>query len=79
MARNVDLPLTIECFRYYAGWCDKLEGSTIPIEGPYFAYTRPEPVGVVGQIIPWNFPLLMAAWKLGVSERNLYLTIHSLH
>ena len=58
-----DLPLTIECYRYYAGWADKIEGKTIPVSGPYFTYTRHEPVGVVGQIIPWNFPLLMQAWK----------------
>lgn len=62
---NVDLPLTIACYRYYAGWADKIHGKTIPIGGPYFCYTRHEPVGVAGQIIPWNFPLLMQAWKLG--------------
>lgn len=62
---NADLPLTIACYRYYAGWADKIHGKTIPISGPYFCYTRHEPVGVVGQIIPWNFPLLMQAWKLG--------------
>jgi aldehyde dehydrogenase (NAD+) len=61
---NVDLPLVIACYRYYAGWADKVQGKTIPINGPYFCYTRHEPVGVVGQIIPWNFPLLMQAWKL---------------
>lgn len=61
---NVDLPLVIACYRYYAGWADKIQGKTIPINGPYFCYTRHEPVGVVGQIIPWNFPLLMQAWKL---------------
>jgi aldehyde dehydrogenase (NAD+) len=60
-----DLPLVIDCYRYYAGWADKIEGKTIPISGPYFCYTRHEPVGVVGQIIPWNFPLLMQAWKWG--------------
>jgi len=64
-SRNADLPLTIDCYRYYAGWADKIEGKTIPINGPYFCYTRHEPVGVVAQIIPWNFPLLMMAWKLG--------------
>jgi aldehyde dehydrogenase (NAD+) len=64
-AYNVDLPLTIKCYRYYAGWADKIHGKTIPVEGPYFCYTRHEPVGVVGQIIPWNFPLLMQAWKWG--------------
>ena len=62
---SADLPLTIACYRYYAGWTDKLHGKTIPINGPYFCYTRHEPVGVCGQIIPWNFPLLMQAWKLG--------------
>jgi aldehyde dehydrogenase (NAD+) len=62
---NADLPLTIKCYRYYAGWADKIHGKTIPVEGQYFCYTRHEPVGVVGQIIPWNFPLLMQAWKWG--------------
>ena len=62
-SRNIDLPMTIDCYRYYAGWADKIEGKTIPISGPYFCYTRHEAVGVVGQIIPWNFPLLMQAWK----------------
>lgn len=64
-ARAADLPLSIDCIRYYAGWADKLTGDTIPIRGNYFCYTRREPVGVAGQIIPWNFPLLMAAWKWG--------------
>ncbi len=64
VALAADLPLTIACFRYYAGWADKLQGKTIPVAGNYFSYTRLEPVGVVGQIIPWNFPLLMQAWKL---------------
>ena len=60
---NADLPLSIKAYRYYAGWCDKTHGKTIPVEGEYFCYTKHEPVGVVGQIIPWNFPLLMVAWK----------------
>ncbi len=64
-ARAADLPLVIDCLRYYAGWADKITGDTIPIRGNYFCYTRREPLGVVGQIIPWNFPLLMAAWKWG--------------
>ncbi|MDH6099146.1 aldehyde dehydrogenase family protein [Anabaenopsis sp. FSS-46] len=59
-----DIELVIACYRYYGGWADKVQGKTIPINGPYFCYTRHEPVGVVGQIIPWNFPLLMQAWKL---------------
>jgi aldehyde dehydrogenase (NAD+) len=62
---TADLPLVIDCYRYYAGWADKIEGKTIPINGPFFCYTRHEAVGVVGQIIPWNFPLLMQAWKWG--------------
>ena len=63
--RNVDLPLAIECFEYYAGLADKIHGETIPVSGNFLNYTLREPVGVVGQIIPWNFPLLMLAWKLG--------------
>jgi aldehyde dehydrogenase (NAD+) len=64
-ARNADLPLTIDCLRYYAGFADKIHGKTIPIRGNYFCYSRSEPVGAVGQIIPWNFPMLMVAWKWG--------------
>jgi aldehyde dehydrogenase (NAD+) len=65
VATVADLPLVIACYRYYAGWADKIQGKTIPVNGDFFCYTRHEPVGVVGQIIPWNFPLLMQAWKLG--------------
>ncbi|MCR9197025.1 MAG: aldehyde dehydrogenase family protein [Planctomycetaceae bacterium] len=64
-ARAADLPLAIDCLRYYAGWADKVHGDTIPVRGDYFCYTRREPVGVCGQIIPWNFPILMVAWKWG--------------
>jgi aldehyde dehydrogenase (NAD+) len=64
-SRHGDLPLVIDCFRYYAGWADKIHGQTVPIRGNYFCYTRREPVGVAGQIIPWNFPMLMVAWKWG--------------
>ena len=70
IARAADVPLAVDCFRYFAGWATKIEGNTIPVSVPYapgakfFAYTTREPIGVVGQIIPWNFPLLMAAWKL---------------
>ncbi|CAH1134378.1 unnamed protein product [Ceutorhynchus assimilis] len=60
----VDVAGAIKTFRYMAGWADKDHGKTIPIDGNYHAYTRHEPVGVCGQITPWNFPLLMAAWKL---------------
>merc|ERR1712117_172567 len=62
---HADLALSIKCYRYYAGWADKNHGKTIPIDGNFMTYTRHEPVGVCGQIIPWNFPLLMQAWKLG--------------
>lgn len=68
VARIADVPLAVDLFRYMAGWATKIEGNTIPISvrgAQYLAYTLREPVGVVGQIIPWNFPLLMAAWKLG--------------
>jgi len=71
IARAADVPLAADLFRYMAGWATKIEGNTIPISVPYtpraryLSYTLREPIGVVGQIIPWNFPLLMAAWKLG--------------
>jgi phenylacetaldehyde dehydrogenase len=68
IARVADVPLAVDLFRYMAGWATKIEGNTIPLSIPkakFLAYTVREPVGVVGQIIPWNFPLLMAAWKLG--------------
>lgn len=65
VSRRGDLPAVVRHFRYYAGWAGKLEGSTIPVSFPnQFVYTIQEPVGVVGLIIPWNFPLLMCAWKL---------------
>lgn len=60
-----DVPLTADHFRYFAGWATKIEGETIPVSIPnMFTYTLREPLGVVGQIIPWNFPMQMAAWKL---------------
>lgn len=71
VARVADVPLAVDLFRYMAGWATKIEGNTIPISVPYtpgaqyLSYTLREPVGVVAQVIPWNFPLLMAAWKLG--------------
>jgi len=71
VARAADVPLAAELFRYMAGWATKIEGNTIGLSVPYapgaqfHAYTLREPIGVVGQIIPWNFPLLMAAWKIG--------------
>ena len=71
VAQAADVPLAADLFHYMAGWATKIEGNTINISVPYMpganfhAYTLREPVGVCGQIIPWNFPLLMAAWKLG--------------
>ena len=71
VARGADVPLAADLFHYMAGWATKIEGNTIDISVPYMpganfhSYTLREPLGVVGQIIPWNFPLLMAAWKLG--------------
>lgn len=70
LARHVDVALAIDYLRYMAGWATKIEGSTLEVSVPYvpkgefFAFTRAEPVGVVGAIIPWNFPLLMVAWKV---------------
>jgi len=71
VAQAADVPLAADLFHYMAGWATKLEGNTIDLSVPYMpganfhSYTLREPLGVVGQIIPWNFPLLMAAWKLG--------------
>jgi len=64
VAMAADVALAIKCFRYYAGWTDKICGKTVPIDGEHMSMTRLEPIGVCGQIIPWNFPLLMATWKL---------------
>ena len=73
VAKAGDVALTVDHFRYYAGWASKIEGESLGISVPYMpdaqfhTYTLKEPIGVVGQIIPWNFPLLMAAWKLGAA------------
>ena len=64
VAKVVDVFKTVACYRYFAGWADKIHGKTIPIDGDFLCYTRHEPIGIVGQIIPWNFPMLMMAWKL---------------
>jgi len=63
-AMRGDLPPSWDIFDYYAGFATKIHGETIPVEGPYLNYTLREPVGVCGQIVPWNYPLLMAAWKV---------------
>ena len=71
LARHVDMAMAVDFLRYMAGWATKIEGTTHDVSVPFmpqakfFAWTRKEPVGVVGAIIPWNFPLLMAAWKVG--------------
>jgi len=62
-SRNADIPLVISHFRHYAGWADKLHGKVVQPDGKYHSYTYHEPIGVAGAIIPWNFPLLMLAWK----------------
>ncbi|MFQ5696516.1 MAG: aldehyde dehydrogenase family protein, partial [Terriglobia bacterium] len=63
-SRYVDIPMVAEVFHYYAGWATKVHGETIPVRGPFFNYTLREPVGVVAAIVPWNFPLLLASWKI---------------
>jgi acyl-CoA reductase-like NAD-dependent aldehyde dehydrogenase len=63
-SRQIEVPAAAECFQYYAGWADKLHGETIPVRGEYLTYTLREPVGVVAAIVPWNFPLLLTAWKV---------------
>src|SRR3989442_4634388 len=64
-SRQVDMPMVAEVLRYYAGWATKIHGETVNTFETAFTYTLREPVGVVGLIIPWNFPLLLASWKLG--------------
>jgi aldehyde dehydrogenase (NAD+) len=63
-SRQIEIPAAAECFEYYAGWADKIMGETIPVKGNYLTYTLREPLGVVAAIVPWNFPLLLAAWKV---------------
>jgi acyl-CoA reductase-like NAD-dependent aldehyde dehydrogenase len=63
-SRQIEIPAAAECFEYYGGWSDKLMGETIPVKGNHLTYTLREPVGVVAAIVPWNFPLLLAAWKV---------------
>jgi aldehyde dehydrogenase (NAD+) len=60
---KIDVSSTVETLRYYAGWCDKFGGETVPVEGNFLTYIRHEPIGVVGAIVPWNFPLNLAGWK----------------
>src|SRR5688500_13850387 len=63
-SRQIEIPASAECFEYYGGWSDKVMGETIPVKGNYLTYTLREPIGVVAAIVPWNFPLLLASWKV---------------
>src|SRR5881396_1462422 len=63
-SRQIEVPAAAECFQYFAGWADKIHGETVPVKGNYLTYTLREPVGVVAAIVPWNFPLLLTAWKV---------------
>src|SRR2546430_5079644 len=63
-SRKIEIPAAAECFEYYGGWADKIMGETIPVKGNYLTYTLREPIGVVAAIVPWNFPLLLTAWKV---------------
>jgi aldehyde dehydrogenase (NAD+) len=63
-SRHIEIPMSAECLQYFAGWADKIQGDTIPVKGNALVYTLREPIGVVAAIVPWNFPLLLAAWKV---------------
>ncbi len=62
--KSVDVPMVAECLQYFAGWASKIYGDVVPVRGPFLNYTRREPIGVVGALVPWNFPILMAVWKI---------------
>ncbi|MDE2453374.1 MAG: aldehyde dehydrogenase family protein, partial [Burkholderiales bacterium] len=64
-SRTLDVPRTAGCYRYFGGMADKFQGETIPVEAGFLNYTLREPVGVVGQVVPWNFPLMFTSWKMG--------------
>ena len=63
-SRHIEVPAAAECFQYFAGWADKIHGETVPVKGNYLTYTLREPIGLVAAIVPWNFPLLLTAWKV---------------
>src|SRR3954453_1220466 len=63
-SRHIEVPAAAECFQYFAGWADMIHGETVPVKGNYLTYTLREPIGVVAAIVPWNFPLLLTAWKV---------------
>ena len=75
-SRNIDVPFVAELFHYYAGWANKYHGETIPVKGNYLNYTLREPVGVVGTITPWNFPLLLAVWKIAPALAMGNVVVH---
>lgn len=64
-SRNLDVPRTAATFRYFGGMADKFQGSVVPVDAGFLDYVTPEPLGVVGQIVPWNFPLMFCSWKMG--------------
>src|SRR5689334_8157872 len=63
-SRHIEIPMAAECFQYFAGWADKIHGDTVPTKPGALTYTLREPLGVVAAIVPWNFPLLLTAWKV---------------
>ena len=63
-SRHIEIPMAAECLQYFAGWADKIHGETVPVKGNALVYTLREPLGVVAAIVPWNFPLLLAMWKV---------------
>ena len=67
---KIELTMTVNTLRYYAGWADKIVGDTLPVDGPFLAYTLREPIGVVGAIVPWNFPLNIASWKFAPTRAS---------
>jgi acyl-CoA reductase-like NAD-dependent aldehyde dehydrogenase len=75
-SRNIDVPFVAELFHYYAGWANKYHGETIPVRGNFFNYTLREPLGVVGTITPWNFPLLLASWKIAPALAMGNVVVH---
>jgi len=63
-SRHIEIPMAAECLQYFAGWADKIQGETVPVRGKMLVYTQREPLGVIAAIVPWNFPLLLAVWKV---------------
>ncbi len=63
-SRQIEIPASVDCLQYFAGWADKVHGETVPVKGNYLTYTLREPLGVCAAIVPWNFPLMLAIWKI---------------